>query len=164
MIRLKIGALVLALMLATPFQAMANCAQYGATATQQQRENARLGCGFKGPRWHTNAGAHAGFCALAGDGVADAETALRAGKLVKCRRAAGGGDNANQARRCEKSEVAEGTGPSKRDARDAAHSQLGRVRAEMVNAGLSQCRYTDLGCTRQGNDRTCFLSVSCCER
>lgn len=168
MSRLAFLTIGLLLAIAVPAPALADCAGYGASAAAQQRENVAKDCGFRGPRWHAGQDAHARFCQLVGEGAANNETAVRAGMLAKCRRAGGGagggGDNANQARRCEKSEVAEGTGPNNRDARDAARSQLGRVRAEMMNAGLTQCRYNELGCNRRGNERTCFLSVRCCER
>ena len=147
---------------ATPQLAAADCIAYGATAAQQQRDNTSLKCGFKGPRWHENAGAHAAFCAAAGDAVAASETALRAGKLTECRRAAGGQDQ--DARRCRKSGVAEGAGTTIQRARGAARDQLARTRAQYLNRGFTQCRYNDLGCSGPNGARTCFLSISCCRK
>ena len=165
MMRLIFAMMACAMMLAAPNPASANCADYGATATLQHRENVRLGCGFKGPRWHTNTGAHAGFCAIAGDGVADRETSVREAMLAKCRRAAGGQGGQDQAgERCRKSGVAEGSGATTSRARGAAQDLLARTRAQYMNRGFTQCRYNDLGCSGRNGARTCFLSVSCCKR
>lgn len=150
--------------------AFANCLQYGATATAQQNENVALGCGFSGLRWHGDTAGHAAFCALVGEGKVSGETAIREAELAKCRPAApagaadAAGDANTPAGQCQRTEVAEGTGTSKQEAQNAAHDQLGRQRAEMINSGLTQCMYHDLGCAGSGSERTCWMSVECCAK
>lgn len=161
------------LMLIWPGFVMANCLDYGTTAAAQQKENLDLGCGFSGLRWHGDVAAHAGFCSLVGEATASGETAIREAELARCRPAEAAmeddddiaepeDDVAQNDGQCLRSEVAEGTGDSKRSARDAAHSMLGRGRAEMMNEGLTECLYHDLGCSGSGNDHTCWMSVGCC--
>lgn len=148
--------------------AFADCADYGSTAVAQQNENISLGCGFSGLRWHSDAASHAGFCRLVGEGTVSGETAIREAELAKCRPAqvvepAEAAENDSvQPSQCERSEIAEGKGINNGSARSAAHSLLGRPRAEMMNAGLTQCMYHDLGCTGANSERICFLSVECC--
>lgn len=158
-------------MLTWPGFVMANCLDYGTTAAAQQNENLDLGCGFSGLRWHGDVAAHAGFCSLVGEATASGETAIREAELARCRPAAEPpaeepeDDIAAQPDgECSRSEVAEGRGNSRQSARGAARDQLGRARAEMMNDGLTQCLYHDLGCSGPNNDRTCWMSVGCCAR
>lgn len=156
-------ALAFLLICAWPGFALADCADYGATAAAQQKENIALGCGYSGLRWHGDAVGHAGFCNLVGEGTASGETARREVDLAKCRPAAtieqeettGSGE-------CRRSEIAEGKGVGSANARSAAHDMLGRARAEMINDGLTKCLFHDLGCSGPNNDRTCWMSVGCC--
>ena len=151
-----------------PAAAVAACADYGALAVAQQIENRELGCGFSGVRWHEDGAAHGGFCALVGEGAASGETAIREAKLATCRQTQGAGNDAvepvedEQETTCQRSEISEGKGATTQEARGNAQDGLGLVRAQMINAGLQQCLFYDLGCTGPNGDRTCYLSVNCC--
>jgi hypothetical protein len=171
MSRFSSKALAFLLMLVWPGLVMANCLDYGTTAAAQQTENLDLGCGFSGLRWHGDVAAHTGFCSLVGEATASGETAIREAELARCRpvpdameeEVAEPVDETEQdANECRRSEVAEGTGDSNQSARNAAHSMLGRGRAEMMNEGLTECLYHNLGCSGPGNERTCWMSVECC--
>jgi len=182
MTRLLLQALAMFVFCVSSSAALANCADYGSTAVAQQNENISLGCGFSGLRWHSDAASHTGFCRLVGEGTISGETAIREAELAKCRPAevvepaeamepaevmepAETVENDSvQPSQCERSEIAEGKGVNNGSARSAAHSLLGRPRAEMMNAGLTQCMYHDLGCTGANSERTCFLSVECCAK
>lgn len=176
MTRLFLQALAMFVFCVSSGAALANCADYGSTAVAQQNENISLGCGFSGLRWHSDAASHTGFCRLVGEGTISGETAIREAELAKCRPAeamepaeavepAEAIENDSvQPTQCERSEIAEGKGVTNGSARSAAHSSLGRPRAEMMNAGLTQCMYHDLGCTGANSERTCFLSVECCAK
>lgn len=144
--------------------ALADCADYGVKAVQQQNENVSLGCGFSGLRWHSDAAGHAAFCGLVGEGSVSGETAIRETELAKCRPAVAADDDNSPERQCQRSQIAEGTAASQQRAQSAAHSVLGRERAEMINSGLTQCLYQDLGCTGSNGERTCWMSVECCAK
>lgn len=172
--RLLLQALAILLFCVSSSVALANCVGYGSAAVAQQAENVSLGCGFSGLRWHSDAAGHAGFCLLVGEGKASGETTIREEELAKCRPAevmepveamepadVMENDSA-QATQCERSEIAEGKGTTNGRAQSAAHSSLGRPRAEMMNAGLTQCMYHGLGCTGANSERTCWMSVECC--
>lgn len=164
MSRLPLLTLAVLFVCAGSGAALANCTEYGATAAAQQSENKSLGCGFSGLRWHSNAVSHAAFCSLVGEGAVSGETAIREAELAGCRPASVAEDDNTQARECQRSEIAEGAGTSNQRAKNAAHSLLGRQRAEMVNSGLTQCLYQALGCTGSDTGSTCWMSVECCSR
>lgn len=170
MTRLLLQALSMFVFCISSGAALADCADYGSTAVAQQNENISLGCGFSGLRWHSDAASHTRFCRLVGEGTISGETAIREAELAKCRPAevvepaAAVENDSGESSQCERSEIAEGKGNSSGSARSAAHSLLGRPRAEMMNAGLTQCMYHDLGCTGANSERTCFLSVECCAK
>lgn len=171
--RLPVVALVVLFFCTGMGAAIANCSDYGAKAMVQHNENVALGCGFSGLRWHGDMVSHTAFCSLAGEGTAAGETALREAQLDQCRSAVAeapvdapdAADEANTpARHCQKSEIAEGSGASTSLARGAAQSQLGRQQAEMLNGGLTQCLFHDLGCAGSNPERTCWMSVECCAK
>lgn len=170
MTRLFLQALAMFVFCVSSGAALADCADYGSNAVAQQNENISLGCGFSGLRWHGDAASHTGFCRLVGEGTVSGETTIREAELAKCRPAeaiepaeAMENDSA-QPTQCERSEIAEGKGATNGSAQSAAHSSLGRPRAEMMNAGLTQCMYHGLGCTGANSERTCWMSVECCAK
>lgn len=61
------------------------CRRYANNAIQQQRVNLTEGCGFTGPRWHTNYEDHFAWCMEVPTGIRLAETAARVGALLSCR-------------------------------------------------------------------------------
>jgi hypothetical protein len=63
----------------------ARCRNYANTAVEQQGINLAQGCGFSGPRWHTNYEDHFVFCMGAPKLVRAIETAARAAALAACR-------------------------------------------------------------------------------
>lgn len=140
------------------------CKTYAETAVAQQKENEASGCGLAGLRWHANLEAHETFCRLAGAGNVVKETEARQAELDACLAVAAPQVEEAEGPTCEKSDIAEGIGPSKRLAEEEARNQLGLQRAQFIHDGLSKCRWYDLGCTRSGDNHTCYMSVSCCER
>ena len=64
------------------------CTAYANGAVQQQKKNLALGCGFVGPRWMKNFGAHYAWCLGAPLGFVQSEGNARAAMLQQC---AGGG-------------------------------------------------------------------------
>lgn len=164
MIGLVLRAIIVLLFFLSPTVAYADCAEYGATAVAQQKENIELGCGISGLRWHTDEASHAGFCRLVGEGLVSSETALREVELAKCRPVEELEVEDKQPDQCQRSEIAEGTGKTRQSAMGAAQDLLGRERAEMTNSGLTKCLYHDLGCTGPNGNKTCFLSVGCCAK
>lgn len=54
-----IGAFVL---LPAAAHAQGSCKWYGATALKQQQQNEKMKCGFQGPAWHSDLGAHMQWC------------------------------------------------------------------------------------------------------
>ncbi|MCL4766057.1 MAG: hypothetical protein KJZ80_07490 [Hyphomicrobiaceae bacterium] len=57
------GAAAVALAwLAPGASAQANCDWYAKTALKQQQENEQRKCGFKGPAWSPDLGAHLNWC------------------------------------------------------------------------------------------------------
>lgn len=62
------------------------CRRYGNLSIEQQRTNLSQGCGFSGPRWHTNYEDHFVWCMDASGGKRLAEIAARVGALLACTR------------------------------------------------------------------------------
>jgi len=65
-------------------QAQASCKWYGATALKQQQRNEQLKCGFKGDAWHSDLGAHMGWCASVPPSVWKAAAQERDKQLSQC--------------------------------------------------------------------------------
>ncbi|WP_206530111.1 PAN domain-containing protein [Nordella sp. HKS 07] len=62
------------------------CRRYSNLSIEQQRTNLSEGCGFSGPRWHTNYEDHFVWCMDASGGKRLAEIAARVGALLVCTR------------------------------------------------------------------------------
>lgn len=141
------------------------CVAYGQAAATQQQQNKFGQCGFTGPRWHLDIDAHQTFCQIFGADKAKAETDVRQVQLDGClvEEVAPPEDDPVEAAACRKSDIAEGKGASNQEARGKAQDQLGFPRAQMINDGYNQCLFNDLGCTGGNGDKTCWLSVSCCQ-
>lgn len=60
------------------------CRNYGNTAVEQHRINLAQGCGFSGPRWHSNYEDHFVFCMGAPKLVRKIETVARGAALATC--------------------------------------------------------------------------------
>lgn len=63
-----------------------DCRRYSNLAIEQQRVNLAQGCGFSGPRWHTNYEDHFVWCMQTSSAGRLAETAARVGALLACTR------------------------------------------------------------------------------
>ena len=61
------------------------CTDYANRAVVQQSRNHRLGCGYYGPRWHRNWGAHFAWCVAQPRWKARRETRIRRRLLRQCR-------------------------------------------------------------------------------
>ena len=83
-----------ALMLATilgavalqPAAALANCNWYVKTALEQQQRNLKMKCGFAGPEWSADKGAHAAWCASVGPDVSRTMAQKREAALGGCKK------------------------------------------------------------------------------
>ncbi|MCP4381576.1 MAG: hypothetical protein GY798_09205 [Hyphomicrobiales bacterium] len=139
-----------------------DCVSYGESAVKQQQQNKFGECGFVGPRWHLDVGAHQTFCQIFGTDKAREETGVRQARLDGCLAEAAPQDEPPEVADCRKSDIAEGKGATSQQARNMAQDQLGFQRAQMINDGYNKCIFNDLGCTGGNNDKTCYLSVSCC--
>ncbi len=64
--------------------ALANCDWYVKTALEQQQRNLKLKCGFSGPEWSVDKGAHAAWCASVGPDVSKASAQKREAALGQC--------------------------------------------------------------------------------
>ncbi len=60
------------------------CVSYANQAVFQQHRNLKMGCGFVGPRWQKNYGAHFAWCLTAPYGAVTNETAIRHNMLNQC--------------------------------------------------------------------------------
>jgi hypothetical protein len=60
------------------------CGEYARDAVEQNEANERRKCGFEGPRWSSNEGAHLAWC-LISPGGAEREAAARREQLQGCR-------------------------------------------------------------------------------
>lgn len=69
------------------------CTDYAQRAVAQNAENERMGCGFRGPRWHGGETGHFIFCKTASDQFVHSELNTRAGKLRECQAMAAGQDD-----------------------------------------------------------------------
>ncbi len=61
------------------------CTQYAATAVAQQGRNRALGCGYRGPRWHSRWQLHFNWCLGVPAWQANRETRVRRQRLRACR-------------------------------------------------------------------------------
>ncbi len=61
------------------------CARYADRALMQQSRNRALGCGYYGPRWHRNWGAHFAWCVTQPRWKARREMRIRRRLLRQCR-------------------------------------------------------------------------------
>lgn len=64
------------------------CTNYANSAVTQQGQNIAMGCGYGGPRWHSNFPAHFAWCLQTPTGVINAERNARVNQLNAC---SGGG-------------------------------------------------------------------------
>lgn len=164
--------LIAAIFFVSPSSANASCLDYGTMAVEQQKENIANGCGFIGLRWHNNQAGHEGFCRLVGEDQASNETTFRSAKINECQpeleleqeEITNDQINAGDATQCMRSDPVKGTDISRGRAREKARDQLGKIRAELINSGLTKCIYHDLGCTGVAGNQTCWLSVGCCAK
>lgn len=60
------------------------CQDYARQAVEENEINRRRNCGFEGPRWNSNEGAHLAWCLITPDG-AEREAAARREQLQGCR-------------------------------------------------------------------------------
>lgn len=65
--------------------AASNCGVYASDAVDQQATNLRRGCGYTGPRWSSDWGAHYNWCLGVSDERANDEIAARRRALNGCR-------------------------------------------------------------------------------
>ena len=63
---------------------VSNCNAYAFRAVRENKAGMALGCGFSGPRWQNNAGAHKLFCMITGAGPANSEDQARRNDLEAC--------------------------------------------------------------------------------
>lgn len=98
---LFVGAVTLAAMASGMTSASAQnraeaCGDYAREASEQAIQADRNRCGFAGPRWNAERGAHFGWCMLVGPRQAQDENRAREDDLRRCssdRRGGGGGGN-----------------------------------------------------------------------
>ena len=64
----------------------ANCRSFANIAIAQQRQNLATGCGFTGPRWHTDYEQHWTWCINVEGFIRDIETIARQTALATCKR------------------------------------------------------------------------------
>jgi len=64
--------------------ASANCDWYVKTSLEQQQRNLKLKCGFSGPEWSVDKGAHAAWCATVSPDTSRASAQKREADLAKC--------------------------------------------------------------------------------
>lgn len=69
---------------ATSLPAAANCDWYVKTALEQQQRNLKLKCGFSGPEWSIDKGAHAAWCTSVSPDASRASAQKREAELGKC--------------------------------------------------------------------------------
>jgi len=69
---------------ASALPAAANCDWYVKTALEQQQRNLKLKCGFSGPEWSIDKGAHAAWCASVSPDASRASAQKREAQLGKC--------------------------------------------------------------------------------
>ncbi|WP_072372398.1 hypothetical protein [Hyphomicrobium sp. NDB2Meth4] len=69
---------------AASLPAAANCDWYVRTALEQQQRNLKLKCGFSGPEWTIDKGAHAAWCASVSPDASRASAQKREAELGKC--------------------------------------------------------------------------------
>lgn len=81
-----IAATTLAVGLPVAASAQANCEWYARTALQQQQDNERLKCGFKGPEWNADMRAHLAWCGTVAPDVWKQQAQKRAQQLVACQK------------------------------------------------------------------------------
>ncbi len=79
-----LGLVLLGGLAATAMPASANCDWYVKTALEQQQRNAKLKCGFSGPEWSIDKGAHAAWCASVSPDTSRASAQKREAELAKC--------------------------------------------------------------------------------
>ena len=60
------------------------CDQYAKTAVNQNEENLKRNCGYKGDQWQSNYSNHFDWCMVYDRGVADSEKRLRDEELKRC--------------------------------------------------------------------------------
>jgi hypothetical protein len=60
------------------------CNDYARDAVEQAQQNNRDRCGFQGPRWNPDRGAHFGWCMIVGPRDAEQETRGRQEDLRRC--------------------------------------------------------------------------------
>lgn len=70
--------------LATSLPASANCDWYVKTSLEQQQRNLKLKCGFAGPEWSVDKGAHAAWCATVSPDTSRSSAQKRESDLAKC--------------------------------------------------------------------------------
>lgn len=90
MAMIAIGMLAGTTMLAQAGGAV-QCADYANRAVMQQGRNLQNGCGFSGPRWQSNFGAHLAWCLNAPTSAINAERNARFNMLAACTGGGGGG-------------------------------------------------------------------------
>jgi len=78
-------AIVGAVGLASGAAAQANCETYGKLAIQQQQENVTLKCGFAGPEWSPDLGAHTAWCGGVGPDQWKVQLQKRKQQLDTCK-------------------------------------------------------------------------------
>jgi len=81
----SLAAILGAVGLASGAAAQANCETYGKLAIQQQQENVTLKCGFTGPEWSPDLGAHTGWCGTVGPDQWKAQLQARKQQLDTCK-------------------------------------------------------------------------------
>lgn len=75
----------------------AYCRRYAQAAVNQQSQNLRQRCGFRGARWHTNFQSHKNWCMNVNNASADRENRARFNALRQC---SAGGGTVNRDRFC----------------------------------------------------------------
>ena len=79
-----VGAVLGAVVVATPVSAQSNCKWYGATALKLQQQNEKLGCNLTGPEWHTDLSRHMSWCRRMPPDVWRASSQQRDQQLAAC--------------------------------------------------------------------------------
>ncbi|MGH6814339.1 MAG: hypothetical protein ACREC6_01395 [Hyphomicrobiaceae bacterium] len=78
------GAAAVAASLVPALQAQTTCDWYAKKALQQQQDNERRGCGFKGPGWSSDFKAHMTWCASVSPEKWKTEAQRREQELAAC--------------------------------------------------------------------------------
>lgn len=78
------GLLLLGALAGSSIPAFANCDWYVKTSLEQQQRNLKLKCGFIGPEWSVDKGAHAAWCASVSPDASRSTAQKREAQLSKC--------------------------------------------------------------------------------